>query len=145
MAFHCGAPTRDGSACQRHVREPGTRCSQHRNLGGPALRLPRFAMRTITLADPALTEIPTVWATAGTPRDRVTRHSEEESEAAATGRLDSEKREPEQVERSRQVGPEDESADPGADHGRAAQNGAAPKGGDVARAQPVERPPLLRK
>jgi hypothetical protein len=29
MAFHCGAPTREGSACQRHVRAVGMRCFQH--------------------------------------------------------------------------------------------------------------------
>jgi len=54
MAFHCGAPTRDGSACERHVSEPGKRCHQHRDLGGAALPPLRLALRTIVLEDPAL-------------------------------------------------------------------------------------------
>lgn len=61
MAYHCGAPTRDGSACQRHVREQGMRCHQHRALGGAALPPLRLAMRTITLEDPALTAGPAAW------------------------------------------------------------------------------------
>ncbi|MEY9934842.1 hypothetical protein ABH926_009513 [Catenulispora sp. GP43] len=89
MAFHCGAPTRDGSACQRHVRELGTRCPQHRNLGGPALRPPRHAMRTIELADPALTSAPAIWTAArpAAPRDRVTPPPSQESEPAEAGTL----------------------------------------------------------
>jgi hypothetical protein len=95
MAFHCGAPTRDGSPCQRHVREPGTRCPQHRNLGGTALHPPRYAMRTITLADPTLTSTPAAWITAraelmaraGELRDRVTPGADEESQDAAEGTL----------------------------------------------------------
>ena len=95
MAFHCGAPTRDGSACQRHVREPGTRCPQHRNLGGPALHPPRHAMRTIALADPALTATPAAWITAraelmaraGELRSRATPGGDEESPGAAEGSL----------------------------------------------------------
>ncbi|NUP47436.1 MAG: hypothetical protein HOW97_08990 [Catenulispora sp.] len=64
MAYHCGAPTRDGSACQRHVREQGVRCHQHRALGGAALPPLRLAMRTITLEDPALTAGPAAWMSA---------------------------------------------------------------------------------
>ena len=93
MAFHCGAPTRDGSPCQRHVRELGIRCPQHRNLGGPALHPPRHAMRTIELADPALTAARTPWtsaradlmAHAGELRDRVTPDAEQESPDAPAG------------------------------------------------------------
>ncbi|MEY9895558.1 hypothetical protein ABIA31_009247 [Catenulispora sp. MAP5-51] len=89
MAFHCGAPTRDGSACQRHVRELGTRCSQHRNLGGPALRPPRHAMRIIELADPALITAQSVWPATrpAEPRDRVTPPPSQESQPAETGTL----------------------------------------------------------
>src|SRR5690348_2460033 len=65
MAYHCGAPTLDGSACQRHVRDQGMRCHQHRALGGAALQPPlRLAMRTITLEDPALTAGPAAWMSA---------------------------------------------------------------------------------
>lgn len=93
MAFHCGAPTRDGSPCQRHVRELGIRCPQHRNLGGTALHPPRHAMRTVELADPALTAPRTAWtsaradltARAGELRDRVTPAPEQESPDAAAG------------------------------------------------------------
>jgi hypothetical protein len=93
MAFHCGAPTRDGSPCQRHVRELGIRCPQHRNLGGTALHPPRHAMRTIDVADPALTAARTAWtstradltARAGELRDRVTPAPEQESPDAPAG------------------------------------------------------------
>lgn len=93
MAFHCGAPTRDGSPCQRHVRELGIRCPQHRNLGGPALHPPRHAMRTIELTDPALTAARTAWtsartdlmARAGELRDRVMPAAEQESPDALAG------------------------------------------------------------
>lgn len=64
MATHCGAPTRDGSPCQRHVGTLGMRCFQHRTapltnaLTQPRLRLPAQAalppLRTVVLADPAL-------------------------------------------------------------------------------------------
>ena len=89
MAFHCGAPTRDGSPCQRRVRELGIRCPQHRNLGGTALHPPRHAMRTIYLADPVLTGPTTAWATTGTtdPRDRVTQPTERESDSTDAGSL----------------------------------------------------------
>ena len=98
MAFHCGALTRDGSACERHVREPGIRCSQRRNLGGTALHPPRYAMRTIALTDPALTDPRTVWSPnawttarsglthrAAELRDRVMWSPEQESDAAEPG------------------------------------------------------------
>lgn len=89
MAFHCGAPTRDGSPCQRRVRELGIRCPQHRNLGGTALHPPRHAMRTIYLADPALTGPTTAWATTRTtdPRDRVTQPTKHESDTTDAGSL----------------------------------------------------------
>src|SRR4051794_3885897 len=64
MAFHCGAPTRDGSACERHVREPGIRCHQHRELGGAALPPLRLALRTIVLEDPALVAGTAGWMSA---------------------------------------------------------------------------------
>ena len=93
MAFHCGAPTRDGSPCQRHVRELGIRCPQHRNLGGTALHPPRHAMRTVDVADPALTTVRSPWtatradltARAGELRDRVTPAPEQESPDAPAG------------------------------------------------------------
>lgn len=81
MAFHCGAPTRDGSPCQRHVRDLATRCPQHRNLGGTALHPPRHAMRVITLDDPALTAAPAAWG----PRDRVTPGAAEASQDPEVG------------------------------------------------------------
>ncbi|MFL6112382.1 MAG: hypothetical protein ACJ786_13655 [Catenulispora sp.] len=64
MAFHCGAPTRDGSACQRHVGEPGKRCHQHRDPGGAALPPLRLALRTIVLEDPALVSGTPGWMSA---------------------------------------------------------------------------------
>ena len=93
MAFHCGAPTRDGSPCQRHVRELGIRCAQHRKLGGTALHLPRHAMRTVDIADPALTMARSAWtsaradrtAHAGELRDRVTPTPEQESPDTPAG------------------------------------------------------------
>lgn len=81
MAFHCGAPTRDGSACERHVREQGMRCHQHRNLGGAALPTPRLTLRTMTLQNPALTADATGWMSA---RDEITAaHAEEWHEGEA--------------------------------------------------------------
>ena len=149
MAFHCGAPTRDGSPCQRHVRDLGTRCPQHRNLGGPALHPPRHAMRTIELADPALTAATTAWisaradlaARAGALRDRVTPRPQEASkdagagsemtkDAAPTGPVGSQSYL--DRERSRRIR--------AAGEGRAEVNGEQETEGEAVQAEPVAEP-----
>lgn len=161
MAFHCGAPTRDGSPCQRHVRGPGTRCPQHRNLGGTALHPPRIAMRIIPL-DPALAAAPSAWPA----RDRVTPDAGEESRDRAAGTLEGEGMVAVDAESGREPGRDGDAAADAA--GESAANAAGGKsaarpGDDADEAaaeadgteadgtepepdpQPVEQRPLLRK